>query len=845
MAAGFGVVLLLFVATSMTVLVNMARVHRQFKRVVQHDAPVLANANQLLRLVVDMETGQRGFCITKKEEYLEPYNFAQDHFYRLLDIEKTLISDHPREIEILERIGDLVGQWLEKAARPEIAMARRVALGTGTEEHAASLGELAALLESGEGKALLDRIRTEFSRFIEAEEKHLAQRFARASLTTIQTRNATLWLIAFSVVSGLTIALLSVRGMVSSIGELVKGTQAIGMGDLTYRIEHESSDEIGDLATAFNEMAIRRQETESNLNREIADRKRAQQQLAHAKDHAEGLNEQYLQATSAAKDMATRAEVANAAKSDFLANMSHEIRTPMNAILGFADLLVDKNFTEQQRHDIDSIRDSAHSLLALINDILDFSKIEAGQLDIEMIDCSLGQVLDSVESMMKPLAEKKSLAFQIVESHDLPVQICSDSARLRQCLINLANNAIKFTEQGHVFLRVSLEDRDNQPFIRFDVEDTGIGIPAHKQRVIFSAFTQADSSTTREYGGTGLGLSVTKQLAELLGGEIAVSSEVGKGSTFSLVIPAGLNIAEQPLLERLEHNDGPKQPHDDLDQLQFSGCCLVAEDVLANQIVIERFLTNFGLEVFTVDDGKEAVEHAQARSYDLIFMDMHMPNMNGYDAVRILRAADLKTPVIALTASAMKGDDQKCLQAGCDDYLAKPIDRKELSRILCRYLTPTSQEHRSITDSIDATASEIEPLDPSMHETVSPDDERVIDWMKLIERGMNEQIVQEIVPIFLSDKRERLVTLAEAVKGSDAEQIRLQAHAIAGGAGNIGATRLSEAAFDLERQACQGDLSDAEALLKDMETEFSKFESFVSRPDWVQEAKQQCKTVSV
>jgi len=231
------------------------------------------------------------------------------------------------------------------------------------------------------------------------------------------------------------------------------------------------------------------------------------------------------------------AETATVAKSQFLANMSHEIRTPMNAIIGFGDLLACDDHTEEQGEYISQITDNAKGLLQLISDILDFSKIEAGKLEVEMMDCSLDKLLSRVKSMLSLKASEKGLDFEIHACKDLPTQINTDPDRLAQCLINLANNAVKFTAKGHVYINVSLEDRDDWHFIRFDVEDTGIGISAEKQKVIFESFTQADGSTCRQYGGTGLGLTITKQLAALLGGELTLTSLEGKESVFSLILP--------------------------------------------------------------------------------------------------------------------------------------------------------------------------------------------------------------------------------------------------------------------------------------------------------------------
>ena len=326
------------------------------------------------------------------------------------------------------------------------------------------------------------------------------------------------------------------------------------------------------------------------------------------------------------RDMAAKAKAASVAKSQFLANMSHEIRTPMNAILGFGELLADETLTCKQRDYVDTIHDSSKHLLDLINDILDFSKIEAKQFEIEMIECSLGRILNFIESTMRFMAEKKSLDLKIVESDNLPERIRTDPARLRQCLINLTNNAIKFTKEGHVYVNVSLEDRDNQPYIRFDIEDTGIGIPKDKQKEIFEVFVQADGSTNRKYGGTGLGLAITKQLAELLGGELTVTSEVGTGSVFSIAIPAGLDVTKQSHLDIHATHTDPRIA--ETEQSGFFGHILVAEDAPTNQVLIKSLLERVGLQVTIVEDGNQTLQKVLTQQFDLIFMDIQMPNMH-------------------------------------------------------------------------------------------------------------------------------------------------------------------------------------------------------------------------
>jgi two-component system sensor histidine kinase/response regulator len=320
----------------------------------------------------------------------------------------------------------------------------------------------------------------------------------------------------------------------------------------TYRFEWKhirSNDEIFDVEVLLTAVPLGEGHFLHCVWRDITDRKKIESQrtnymtkLKQAKEQAERVNRQLELETSRANDMAREAKMANQSKSQFLANMSHEIRTPMNGIIGFSDLLAEENLTDSQKQYVDIISQSGQNLLTLINDILDFSKIEAGHLDTEVIELPLIQMLDSLELLMTPKATEKSIEFKITKSNDLPHTIQSDPARLRQCLINLIGNSIKFTEQGYIHIDVSYEVLQNTPHVHFVVEDTGIGIAADKQEEIFESFSQADGSTSRKYGGTGLGLTITKQLVELLGGYISLSSGEGKGTTFSFTIPAGIKI---------------------------------------------------------------------------------------------------------------------------------------------------------------------------------------------------------------------------------------------------------------------------------------------------------------
>lgn len=423
------------------------------------------------------------------------------------------------------------------------------------------------------------------------------------------------------------------------------------------------------------------------------ERKKSELSTIEAKQELERINSRLMKATETANAMVVVAEKANAAKSQFLANMSHEIRTPMNAIIGFSEVLEEEPLTEPQKEYIQLILGSGKHLLELINDILDFSKIEAGQLDTESIDCDIRALLANIESLMNPVAVGKNLKFITECSDDVPFSVITDPARLRQCILNLTSNAVKFTERGYVKLGVHQVLREGKPFLEFEISDTGIGIAHDKLGSIFEAFTQADGSTTRKYGGTGLGLTITKQLAGLMGGSITAESESGKGSTFRLFIPAV--VPERQIIENTGSFVSNEVEHESLEdkknsQTEFSGRALIADDGQANQTLIKLILEKLGFVVTVAADGIEAVDAAKNQHFEIIFMDMQMPKLNGYDAVVRLRAMGITTPIIAMTANFAGEDEKKCIAAGCDAFISKPIDKTNLTKLIAEHLSIVS-----------------------------------------------------------------------------------------------------------------------------------------------------------
>jgi signal transduction histidine kinase/CheY-like chemotaxis protein len=403
-------------------------------------------------------------------------------------------------------------------------------------------------------------------------------------------------------------------------------------------------------------------------------------------------NQLLMAAMEKAQQMAKMALVASEVKSEFLANMSHEIRTPMNGVIGMVNLLLDADLTPSQREFAKTIKISADALLSIINDILDFSKIEAGKMTFEKISFDLTQTVKNINELMTPQAEGKGLSLSHSIRQDTCTYLAGDPTRLRQILLNLLSNAIKFTQQGKISLEIApISETGDEVELSFSVQDTGIGMSEEAQKKIFQSFMQADNSTTRKFGGTGLGLAICRKLVELMGGTIKVTSDLGKGSNFSFTLP----FAKQ-------NSDAVPQPAHKTQTIAFPILpegfrLLLTEDNKVNQMVAKQVLKKLGYTTDIASNGLEAVEAWQRNKYDIILMDCHMPEMDGYQATRKIRELEAEqnikpTQIIAMTASAMTGDREFCLAAGMNDYTTKPIDRHALGAALKKALTPEAQK---------------------------------------------------------------------------------------------------------------------------------------------------------
>lgn len=514
------------------------------------------------------------------------------------------------------------------------------------------------------------------------------------------------------------------------------------------------------------------------------------------------------------------AHAANKAKSDFLAMMSHEIRTPMNGIAGMAELLTTTPLGEEQKKFVSGIKGCSDLMLSIIDDILNFSRLEEGKLTLENIDFKPSTVEKYVSDTIKTKSLQKGLDFQTFFDTGIPRVLRGDPVRLKQVLLNLLGNAVKFTETGGITLRAFPVSRASQQVVvRFEVRDTGPGIGEEVKPSLFHPFTQADPSTTRRYGGTGLGLSICKRLVELMDGQIGFESTVGKGSTFWCTIP-------------FEVSDSGKHAESELPVDEFAALAkwenspnpiLVAEDFDFNLEVILAQLKKFGLTAETVRDGRQAVKAAAAKRYSLVLMDCRMPEMDGFEAAREIRRLDeaqgVHTPIVAVTAGVTPGEREKCFEAGMDDYLPKPVPMADLHRLLMKWIPPEEipiMDMPSVYTGEAAAAAEDIPI-PSY-----VDDSMKSGFLKLVNGDTG--FLADIYKAFLRDMPDKLSSLKDALHRKDWTTVRLQAHGMKSSGAFIAAARFAGLCRELEYLVDTGTAEGAEALAERIEEEYRGLE---------------------
>lgn len=486
------------------------------------------------------------------------------------------------------------------------------------------------------------------------------------------------------------------------------------------------------------------------------------------------------------------AEEANVAKSTFLANMSHEIRTPLTAIIGFSESLLDTSQSMSERvQSINTVIQSGKHLMQIINDILDLSKVEADKLDVEALQVSPFELLNDVHSLVSLMAENKGIYFDVEYDFPIPEKIVTDPVRLKQIVINLCNNAVKFTQKGGVNVKVSYSKNN---LLSINVIDTGVGLNKEQMEKIFAPFTQADTSTTRQHGGTGLGLYLSKQLATKLGGDISVDSTPDVGSCFTLTIATG-DIEDSKLLSFIpEIKQVSTQPIINGIQNKICGKVLLAEDNINNQRLVSMYLKKLGADVVLASNGKEAVEYTAKDDFDLILMDMQMPVMNGIDATMRLREMNYKKPIIALTANAMKEDMDACYRAGCDDFIQKPISQEKFLVSMMKYLQPVDS-YDEISKPLKSTLLINEP-----------------DMIDLVERFVDK------LPHYIN----KIVASDEC---GDWDELRNHVHDLKGTSGNYGFNELYRLMQSVEFELTKENYNGVHSVINQLEGIYERIQA--------------------
>jgi hypothetical protein len=820
MVAGFTV------AMMMLCLIGGVAYHSTAKVIAGNvlDVDSLANleiVSELTTVLADAETGQRGYLLTGEEPYLAPYTDA------LRRVESLLTDLRGRETALAEQLK--TRQTIETLVHAKFAELQR----TIDLRRDQGLDAAMKAVKTGEGKEYMDELRKILPRWAREERVMLAQR----NLGETQTGQRTLRTIAVGTIITFLIVVLAATLVRVGTKAQKRAQHALHESELRFRQLADTVDAVFWLVSADGSeqlylspryeqiwgrtvqslyenplswlKTIEPEDRErvriafaaaANTGKFEADYRirRTDGQVRHIQARGFGIRDQNdkiyrlagIAEDSTARKMAEEqleratqaAEAASRAKSAFLANMSHEIRTPMTAILGYADMLLAPKQSPSDRLDcIHTIRRQSQHLLSVLNDILDISKIEAGKLDVELIECDPFRILSESISLMRVRAIEKKLQLGVTYAGPVPATIKTDPTRLRQILINLIGNAIKFTDKGGVQVVVSLEnDPNSSPRLRLEVIDSGIGMAAVESAALFQPFSQADSSTTRRFGGTGLGLSICKRLAQMLGGDITLQSRPGCGSRFTVTVETG-NLDNVALIFKTHEavsestTDQGAAVKEETNLPLLSGTILLAEDGAHNQRVISYYLEMAGARVEVAENGwiacEKAMEAAARRPFDLILMDMQMPELDGYSAAAILRSKGYAGPIVALTAHAMSGDRAKCISAGCTDYLTKPVEKGRLIELAAKYLPA-----------------------PPPDDSGTPTATQKIDSDEVA----NDPAISHLLSAFIADLPSQVQQLLKGLAEQDIAHLQKLVHQLSGCGGMYGFPEMTELAAQAE-----------------------------------------------
>ncbi|NQZ87598.1 MAG: CHASE3 domain-containing protein [Colwellia sp.] len=607
-------------------------------RWVEHTHKVIAEAHHLIKLLVDMETGERGFLITGTNHFLEPFNKGIVLWNKSMPLLKVLVLDNAEQVRKLDEIELLQKKWLTEAANIEISTRKLVENSTEV-----TIDDVRILIENETGKNIIDKIRWLKDAFVLVEENLLVLRLKEQKKSAENTLVIIVLGTLFgSVLSGLFVFYLS-KSIIGNLNKLMAGVKYIESGNFSHSININAKDEFQRLGSAFNQM---RDTLEKSIN---------------------------------------TMESAVQSKGDFLANMSHEIRTPMNGVLGMLTLLEDTQLDDEQHEYIENIRLCGDGLMVVINDILDISKLEAGRLHLETLPFDLRKTIKECCYLLDVQASNKRLNISTIIDNKVPDTLIGDKLRIRQILLNILNNAIKFTDKGTIYLSVKVESHiADQYLLSFTIVDQGIGISPEDQLKLFKPFSQVDNSITRKYGGTGLGLIICAKLIKQMNGEISVESEKGKGTTFTFHLPLTKteSIIKKSTAQRISRLSSEVKLSD-----IYPIKILLAEDNNINQVIAKKLFQKLGYSIDLAKNGIEAITAVYENKYDMVFMDMQMPSMDGVTATKaIIKEQPQNHPyIVAMTANVLPQDRKKCFDAGMEYFVGKPVKIEDIIKAIEHY----------------------------------------------------------------------------------------------------------------------------------------------------------------